>query len=97
MSHVPQPGIVQPMQRTRHVSPPRPHRGEIARVGNLRVVRTGIGVECQGVGGAEAVNEREVGVVEEIVDVVVVGLTSSLKKHTFYNLLINNILYFCVT
>ena len=24
-------------------------------------------------------------------------LTSSLKKHTFYNLLINNILYFCVT
>ena len=25
------------------------------------------------------------------------GLTSSLKKHTFYNLLINNILYFCVT
>ena len=24
-------------------------------------------------------------------------LTSSLKKHTFYNLLINNILYLCVT
>ena len=27
----------------------------------------------------------------------VVVLTSSLKKHTFYNLLINNILYLCVT
>ncbi len=26
-----------------------------------------------------------------------VFLTSSLKKHTFYNLLINNILYLCVT
>ena len=25
------------------------------------------------------------------------ALTSSLKKHTFYNLLINNILYLCVT
>ena len=25
------------------------------------------------------------------------GLTSSLKKHVFYNLLINNILYLCVT
>ena len=25
------------------------------------------------------------------------NLTSSLKKHTFYNLLINNILYLCVT
>ena len=25
------------------------------------------------------------------------GLTSSLKKHAFYNLLINNILYLCVT
>ena len=24
-------------------------------------------------------------------------LTSSLKKHAFYNLLINNILYLCVT
>ena len=24
-------------------------------------------------------------------------LTSSLKKHSFYNLLINNILYLCVT
>ena len=24
-------------------------------------------------------------------------LTSSLKKHTFYNLQINNILYLCVT
>ena len=24
-------------------------------------------------------------------------LTSSLKKHTFHNLLINNILYLCVT
>ena len=24
-------------------------------------------------------------------------LTSSLKKHIFYNLLINNILYLCVT
>ena len=26
-----------------------------------------------------------------------VHLTSSLKKHAFYNLLINNILYLCVT
>ena len=26
-----------------------------------------------------------------------VALTSSLKKHAFYNLLINNILYLCVT
>lgn len=26
-----------------------------------------------------------------------VDLTSSLKKHVFYNLLINNILYLCVT
>ena len=26
-----------------------------------------------------------------------VVLTSSLKKHAFYNLLINNILYLCVT
>ena len=25
------------------------------------------------------------------------ALTSSLKKHAFYNLLINNILYLCVT
>ena len=29
--------------------------------------------------------------------VIVYRLTSSLKKHTFYNLLINNILYLCVT
>ena len=29
--------------------------------------------------------------------VAVLILTSSLKKHTFYNLLINNILYLCVT
>ena len=28
---------------------------------------------------------------------VYIRLTSSLKKHTFYNLLINNILYLCVT
>ena len=27
----------------------------------------------------------------------IILLTSSLKKHTFYNLLINNILYLCVT
>ena len=32
-------------------------------------------------------------------DTVIYGsvLTSSLKKHAFYNLLINNILYLCVT
>ena len=28
---------------------------------------------------------------------VLLLLTSSLKKHAFYNLLINNILYLCVT
>ncbi len=33
----------------------------------------------------------------EKVDKCVNHLTSSLKKHTFYNLLINNILYLCVT
>ena len=33
-----------------------------------------------------------------LVDTVEVDfLTSSLKKHTFYNWLINNILYLCVT
>ena len=28
---------------------------------------------------------------------IALHLTSSLKKHAFYNLLINNILYLCVT
>lgn len=31
------------------------------------------------------------------VGVLLCLLTSSLKKHAFYNLLINNILYLCVT
>ena len=30
-------------------------------------------------------------------DDLIDDLTSSLKKHAFYNLLINNILYLCVT
>ena len=34
---------------------------------------------------------------EEYIRVGTCLLTSSLKKHTFYNLLINNILYLCVT
>ena len=31
------------------------------------------------------------------VEALLARLTSSLKKHAFYNLLINNILYLCVT
>ena len=38
-----------------------------------------------------------VGFVGLVMVVVGVFLTSSLKKHTFYNMLINNILYLCVT
>lgn len=34
--------------------------------------------------------EKKVGYIDKF-------LTSSLKKHAFYNLLINNILYLCVT
>ena len=37
---------------------------------------------------------RQVGILEMEIYIL---LTSSLKKHAFYNLLINNILYLCVT
>ena len=38
---------------------------------------------------------RTVHKMEHIIYITI--LTSSLKKHAFYNLLINNILYLCVT
>ena len=43
-------------------------------------------------------NEIQVELSEEMAQGTYANLlTSSLKKHTFYNLLINNILYLCVT
>ena len=44
----------------------------------------------------ELSNNAQIQVVLNIADLKEL-LTSSLKKHAFYNLLINNILYLCVT
>ena len=68
------------------------HTGSDAEISMLDLAKKEIGIYLKY--GVVPLIENYFGSDEDCAEVL---LTSSLKKHAFYNLLINNILYLCVT